>query len=57
MKYRITVTGCDDDNTVDLDLTDAEVTFAKRLAEALTEASQYGCQPRMRVEPTPEDPA
>jgi hypothetical protein len=57
MKYRITVSGCDDETTVDLDMTGAEVAFAEKLAEAVTEASEYSCQPKMRVAPTPEEAA
>ena len=48
--YRITLSGCDDTTYIDIDLTEQELAFANRLAEASVRESDYGCMPTMRVE-------
>lgn len=48
--YAITVSGCDDSTTVEMPLTDAGAEALLRAAEAITEASEYPCMPKMRVE-------
>jgi hypothetical protein len=52
-KKRITLAGCDDATRIDLELSDDELTFIERLCALSEEASEYGCQPRMRVEEVP----
>lgn len=51
MRYLVTVAGCDDENAVQLELTDTELAVVKRVAEALTANSAFDCQPKMTVEP------
>ena len=45
----IYVSGCDDSTAVVLDLNDAEYLVAQRIAEAITQASTYGCMPNMET--------
>lgn len=47
--YRVVVSGCDDTTVLDIELTDAEFAAVKRVADAVTAASTYGCEPRMYV--------
>ncbi len=47
--YTITVQGCDDQTSVTLSLTAADAQVAYRIAEAVTEASDFGCMPTMSV--------
>lgn len=49
-QYVVTVTGCDDSTTITVPLTDTEATAVKRVAEAITVASEYSCMPRMHME-------
>ncbi len=44
-KRLIYVSGCDDATAVVLDLTDTEYEVSQRIAKAVTDASNYGCQP------------
>jgi hypothetical protein len=53
--YAIKVSGCDDSTTVQVELTDAEVAAVRRVADAVTAASDYGCMPRMRVAESTQD--
>ena len=59
MKYLITVDGCDDTTSFELDLTPEELVVAQRIADKCTETSTYGCMPRMTVtqaeEPTDDN--
>lgn len=48
--HYITVSGCDDSTTVTMDVTEPEFEFLRRLAEQITAASSYGCQPRMSLD-------
>lgn len=45
----IYVVGCDDATAVVLDLTDDEYAVAQRIATAVTEASEAGCQPTIQT--------
>lgn len=54
--YHITVSGCDGETEVDLELTNNEAQTIVRLAEAVTAASTYGCEPRMCIEPAEVTP-
>lgn len=48
-KYKIFVSGCDDSTEVVLKLTDEQVEFVKGLADEVTKASSYRCQPTMEI--------
>jgi hypothetical protein len=48
--WRISVDGCDDSTTVEMDLTEAEAAVVERVARAITEESSYGCMPTMTLE-------
>lgn len=48
-KYLIKASGCDDSTSVIVDLTDAEFAVAERIAKAVTQASFFGCMPRLAV--------
>lgn len=54
--YRIRASGCDDSTHVDLDLTDDEAAAVRKVAEAITEASQFGCMPVLSIKPAAEEP-
>lgn len=49
--YSVIVSGCDDSTIVDIELTDVEAATVRRLADLVTAASGYGCQPVMRITP------
>lgn len=48
-KYRVEVYGCDDSTSVEEELTDREYDFLKRIADNITNASEYGCMPTMNI--------
>ena len=47
--YRVAVDGCDDSTYVDVLLTEREAALVRQIAEAVTEASSYGCMPTMTL--------
>lgn len=49
MRYRVSVVGCDDQTDITIELTDAEAAAVEHVAEAITAASAYPCQPVMNV--------
>lgn len=49
-KYKITVSGCDDETSIEMEMNDAESAFMNAVATRITEASTCVCQPRMTVE-------
>lgn len=49
--YSVVVSGCDDSTEVEVELTDTEAATVRRIAGLVTEASEYGCQPVMRITP------
>lgn len=51
MKYKISVMGCDDSTHIEMDLAPPSVALVSRIAEAITEASEYNCMPRMHIKP------
>lgn len=53
---KITVDGCDDYTEVTMQMTDAELAFLQKVAAAITNASEYGCMPRMEVKVVEEVP-
>lgn len=55
MKYKITVSGCDDSTSVKQELTDEQFKLISEIANAITEASTYGCMPTMRIEPVNQE--
>ena len=44
--------GCDASNLIEVELTDEEFATVKRVAEAMTAASEYGCEPDLYVSRT-----
>ncbi len=50
MMYRVTLLGCDDWTTIDIDLTEDEKKLLERIAGMSEERSSYGCQPTLGVE-------
>jgi hypothetical protein len=46
---RLNVQGCDDTTTVDIEVTDEQLAFLRRLAILVAESSTYGCQPTIEV--------
>jgi hypothetical protein len=54
-QHHITLSGCDDENEFDMDLTDLEWAFMQRLSAAANEASTYGCEPRMYLDNKRDD--
>lgn len=51
-KYEITVTGCDDETTVYMELSDQEYELIDRLADLICTRSAYSCMPVMEIEET-----
>ena len=49
-KYEITVTGCDDETTVHMELSDQEYELIDRLADLISTRSTYSCMPVMGIE-------
>jgi len=49
--HTVTVSGCDDKTRVVMPLTAAEAALIGRLADAITEASETECMPKMRIAP------
>lgn len=49
-KYEITVSGCDDQTTVHMELSAQEYELIDRLADLISTRSEYGCMPVMYVE-------
>lgn len=49
MKANVTVDGCDDSTSIDLDMTDEQYLFLRAVDDAITTASTYGCMPKMTV--------
>lgn len=49
------VPGCDDVTYFQRDVTEAEFEYLQVLAEEVTEASEFGCQPRMALYHPSED--
>ncbi|MFJ9558223.1 hypothetical protein ACIRPH_30835 [Nocardiopsis sp. NPDC101807] len=52
--YLFRAKGCDETTRVVLDLTDDEAATARRIADAITAASDYSCEPRLYVVPVSE---
>ena len=48
-KYEITVTGCDDETTVHMELSAQEYELIDRLAELISTRSAYSCMPVMEI--------
>ena len=49
MSYKISVVGCDDTTSIDIELTESEFILIEKIAAQITSASSYGCMPRMGV--------
>ena len=43
--YRVDLTGCDDETTMELELTDEQARQLRALAALSKRRSEYGCQP------------
>jgi hypothetical protein len=50
MKYRLTIAGCDDVTSIEVDLNGSEIALLKELAEKFNAASEYGCMPTLEIE-------
>ena len=48
-KYEITVTGCDDETVVTMELTAQEYELIDRLADLICTRSAYSCMPVMDI--------
>lgn len=48
--YRIYLKGCDDTTSSTFTLTSREAELLRKVAEELTRASEYECQPTMAIE-------
>ena len=53
--YRVRVSGCDDSTAIEIELTPAEADVVRRVADSVTAASGYQCQPTMTIRA--DDPA
>jgi hypothetical protein len=51
VKVEICVSGCDDSTHVTMETTYEQMLFLQQVAEKVTEASTYGCMPRMEIKP------
>lgn len=49
MKHTISLIGCDDTTRFEMDLTDEEAAFVRRMAELANAASTYCCMPEMEI--------
>ena len=49
MVVRVSVVGCDDSTHVEVPVDEKELRFLLELAESITEATTYDCQPRLSV--------
>lgn len=49
-KYKITLNGCDDSTTIEMELTAVEMELVNRICVAVENESEYGCQPTMAIE-------
>jgi len=47
--HEIRVSGCDDSTSIRCKLSESEAATVRAVAEAITEASTYGCMPTMDV--------
>ena len=48
-KCFVSIDGCDDSTQFEIDLSESEYEFLKRIAEISEETSTYGCMPTMTV--------
>lgn len=49
-KCKITVYGCDDDTSIEIELSYDEYQIIQIVADLITEASEYRCMPTMEIE-------
>ena len=54
MKYEIAVHGCDDSTYITIELNNDEADLLYRIAQAVTDASEYGCMPTMKIDASDE---
>ncbi|MDG3012405.1 hypothetical protein G4X40_19885 [Rhodococcus sp. D2-41] len=47
--YTVAAKGCDDNTRVEIELTDTEAAAVRKVAEAVTAASTYSCEPRLYI--------
>jgi hypothetical protein len=47
--YKITVSGCDDSTSIVVELTNPERATVEMVAQQITAASTYGCEPSMTI--------
>ena len=46
----VVICGCDDLTQIEIEVTESELEFLKKLATLVNEASTYGCMPSMSVD-------
>lgn len=49
-KCKITVHGCDDDTSIEIELSHDEFQIIQIVADLITDASEYRCMPTMEIE-------
>lgn len=54
-KYKVCVDGCDDSTSIEIELTDEQAETVRNVAERITEASTYGCMPKMSIDEVKAD--
>lgn len=50
MIHTICLNGCDDDTEFEMDMTEEQLIFLKRVAIKANSTSNYGCMPRLFVD-------
>lgn len=53
-KVKINIVGCDDSTIFDLEVTQKELIFLKKLSDISIKTSEYGCQPIIEIESNKE---
>lgn len=50
MIHTICLNGCDDDTKFEMDMTEEQLLFLKRVAIKANNTSDYGCMPRLYID-------
>lgn len=50
MIHTICLNGCDDDTEFEMDMTEEQFMFLKRVANKANNTSTYGCMPRLYID-------
>ena len=57
MKYRINISGCDDETIWEEELSEQEAELLMRIASRSGQVSTYGCMPTLIIKQRPADSA